>query len=294
MSNQQGLIRVHTQTDGYECRYRVWGKTEGDDVIVLLHGGISHSGWQAPLGEAIASSSEISFIAVDRRGSGLNKESRGDLVTKEREIEDVVSLIRSLQSSYTRIHLAGWCFGGQVASIVASELDKEGILSSFILIAPGFAFTERYSDVLRLSMEAIFEVIKEFGIKPEPEHAFITVPLQPIDFTDRKEWLDFIHKDDLRLHKVTERTLRVWYELADWSNDALAGISSVPVFAVFGRGDRLVDNAKAERILKEKISSSDFSTETLEAHHAVQFDQTEKLAELVIRFVSSVPDRVTT
>jgi len=285
---QEAVIQTHTQSDGYQSHYRMWGQPKGNDVIVLLHGGISHSAWQAPLGEQIVSRSEISFIAVDRRGSGLNMVDRGHLPSKEREIEDMVSLIRSLKDSYTRIHLAGWCFGAQVAAIVASVLEEEGILSSFLMIAPGFAFQERYSDALRLSLHAISEVVKEFGLKPEPTHAFMAVPLQPTDFTDSEDWQDFVAKDDLRLLNVTESTYKVWFELADWSHLALSEISKLPVLAVFGNKERLVDNDRVKQIVQERVKSPVIRMETLETGHAVQFDEPEKLAEFVTSFVSSV------
>ena len=121
IQHQEAIIQSFTQSDGYRMHYRLWGQPKGQDVVVLLHGGISHSAWQAPLGEEIAGKSDISFIAVDRRGSGLNTEKRGHLLSKEREIEDVVSFIRSLQDSYERIHLAGWCFGSQVAASCPSS-----------------------------------------------------------------------------------------------------------------------------------------------------------------------------
>ncbi len=285
---QEAVIQTHTQSDGYQTHYRLWGRPKGDDVIVLLHGGISHSAWQAPLGERVVSRSEISFIAVDRRGSGLNSVNRGHLPSKEREIEDMVSFIRSLQGSYTRIHLAGWCFGAQVAAIVASVLEAEGILSSFLMIAPGFAFQERYSDVLRLTKQAMSEVVKEFDLKPEPTHAFMPVPLQPTDFTDREVWHDFVMKDDLRLWKVTESTYKVWSELAEWSHLALSEISNLPVLAVFGNRERLVDNDCVKQMVQERVKSLVIRMETLETGHAVQFDEPEKLAEIVTSFVDSV------
>lgn len=288
---REAAVGTFTQSDGYRSHYRLWGRPGGNDVVVLLHGGISHSGWQAPLADAIVSTSQISFIALDRRGSGLNTENRGHLLSKEREIEDVVSFLRSLRDSYARIHLAGWCFGGQVASIVASQVAGEGLLSSLILVAPGFIFNERYSDVLRLSTQAVFEVIEEFGVKPEPTRPFIPVPLQPTDFTTRAEWLEFIEKDDLRLTKVTERTLTVWHELADWSKSALSKLGGLPVLAVFGSRDRLVDNDRVKQMLKERVKGMVPTIETLDAGHAIQFEEPGKLAGLVTRFVSSVPGR---
>jgi len=285
---QEAVIQTHSQSDGYQTHYRLWGQPTGDDVIILLHGGISHSAWQAPLAERIISESQISFIAVDRRGSGLNAVDRGHLPSKEREIEDMVSFIRSFQGSYTRIHLAGWCFGAQVAAIVASVLEKEGILSSFLIIAPGFAFQERYSDVLRLTKHAMFEVVKEFDLDPEPAHAFMPVPLQPTDFTDRAEWHEFVVNDDLRLWKVTESTYKVWSELADWSHLALSEIEKLPVLAVFGNKERLVDNEVVKQIVQERVKSPVIRMETLETGHAVQFDEPEKLAEIITSFVANV------
>src|SRR5689334_1873360 len=109
------MISSYPQSDGYRSHFRRWGRPEGDDVVVLLHGGISHSGWQAPLAEALTSTSGLTFIALDRRGSGLNNEARGHLISEERELEDVTSFLKAIAGSFRRVHLAGWCFGGQVA-----------------------------------------------------------------------------------------------------------------------------------------------------------------------------------
>lgn len=285
---QEAVIQKHIQSDGYETHYRLWGQPKGDDVIILLHGGISHSEWQSPIGERLSSNSQISFIAVDRRGSGLNAVDRGHLPSKEREIEDMVSFIRAFEGSYTRIHLAGWCFGAQVAAIVASVLEKEGVLSSFLMIAPGFAFQERYGDVLRLTKHAMFEVIKEFKLNPEPNHAFMPVPLQSTDFTDNTDWHEYVLNDELRLWKVTESTYKVWSELADWSHLALSEIKKLPMLVVFGEKERLVDNESVKQLVQERVKSSVIRIEMLEAGHAVQFDKPEQLTEIITSFIVEV------
>ena len=283
----EAVIGTHTQSDGYVSHYRLWGRPEGEDVVVLLHGGISHSGWQAPLGEAVASTSEISFVALDRRGSGLNREGRGHLLSKERELEDVVSFARSLEDSHARVHLAGWCFGGQVATIAAGQLAADDAVSSLILVAPGFVFNERYGDVLRLSMQAVFEAVRELGANPEPTHAFVPVPLQATDFTTSPAWLRFVDEDELRLRRVTQRTVVVWRELAEWSWEALAACRGLPVLAVFGTDDRLVANDEVEAVLRERLEDPAPTIERLETGHAVQFDEPQRLAALITRFVLS-------
>lgn len=278
-------ICSHLQSDGYRSHYRRWGRAEGDDVIVLLHGGISHSGWQAPLAEALLATSDVSFIALDRRGSGLNEEKRGHLVSEEREIDDVTAVLRGLVPAFRRVHLAGWCFGGQVASIAAAALAGQGILTSLLLIAPGFVFCERYADVLRLSMQAVFETVEELGQKPPTDRAFVPVPLQPIDFTDDESWLRFVREDRLRLTRVSPSTVKVWGELANRSHTILGDLGGLPVLAVFGDRDRLVDNAKVRALLEEKIRPVP-TFERVDAHHAIQFDAPRALAAHLTRFLS--------
>ncbi|MEU6115107.1 alpha/beta fold hydrolase [Streptomyces sp. NPDC047117] len=283
-----GEIATHQQSDGYLSHYRRWGRAEGGDVVVILHGGISHAAWQAPLAEAVLAASDCSFIALDRRGSGLNQESRGHLPSETREVEDVVSFLRSLAGSYRRVHLAGWCFGGQIAAIIAGELAGQNVISSLSMIAPGFVFNERYGDVLRLSMQAVAEVVEALGVRPEPEHAFIPVPLQPSDFTPDTAWQKFAMEDELKLRKVTQSTVDVWNQLADRSRAVLSELGDVPVLAVFGETDRLVDNDGVERMLREKVTGVPPVVHRLDAPHAIQFESSDMLAKLLVEFLNNV------
>ncbi|SEM10265.1 alpha/beta fold hydrolase [Streptacidiphilus jiangxiensis] len=282
------VIGTHEQSDGYLSHYRLWGSPAGGDVVVILHGGVSHSGWQAPLAKAVVETSDLSFVALDRRGSGLNQESRGHLPSEAREVEDVVSFLRSLAATYRRVHLAGWCFGGQIASIIAAELAGQGVISSLIMVAPGFVFTERYGDVLRLSMQAVAEVVEELGVNPARDLAFVPVPLQPIDFTTDEAWLRFATDDELKLRRVTQSTVDVWNQLADRSRAVLSDLGDIPVLAVFGAEDRLVDNEKVAAMLQEQVTGIPPVIHFLDAPHAVQFAMPETLAALVTGFVAGI------
>lgn len=282
-------IGTHQQSDGYTSHFRRWGRPQGEDAVVLLHGGISHSGWQAPLAEQVVATSDTTFFALDRRGSGLNTEQRGHLPAVDTEIEDIASFLRSLTGSFTRVHLAGWCFGGQIASIVAARLAGQGVVASLIAVAPGYVFTERYSDVLRMSMQGIFAAVQELGVKPEPDRAFVPVPLQITDFTDRPEWRAFIAEDELRLINVSQTTVDVWNDLADLSRaGVLSELGDIPVLAVFGTKDRLVDNERVAELLNDQVRGPAPVIAYLDAHHAVQFEEPARLAEHITRFVANV------
>jgi len=59
---------------------------------------MSHSGWQAPLANQLRSmSSDVTVVAPDRRGCGLN-DMRGDLGTVHSGIEDVVKHVEFLKN----------------------------------------------------------------------------------------------------------------------------------------------------------------------------------------------------
>ena len=275
-------VDTFQQSDGYRSHYRRWGAPRGGDAIVLLHGGMSHSGWQAPLGEALAASSDISLIALDRRGSGLNA-GRGHIPDADQVVTDVVEVLRYLKGDFDRVHLAGWCFGGQVACAVAARVSSEQLVSSLLLVAPGFSFNERYSDVLRLSIESAVAAVEEFQLRPEATRAYIKVPLEPGDFTADPRWQAFIDHDDLRLTRVTDGTVLAWDALADLAEKSLPNLGDIPVLAVFGRRDRLVDNARVRQFL---TAGRPVTIEELDTGHAVQFEAAQQLAALLTAFAT--------
>ena len=154
-----GSPKVHflEMPDKYKIHYRVWGENEGEDAVMILHGGMGHSGWQAPLAKELRSlAPDITVVAPDRRGCGLN-ENRGDLGSVQSGIDDVVRHVEFLKRSFTRVHLAGWCQGAQYASVAAARLGNT--LSSLILLTPGFFWNERFRSVLSIAEKIVLKMI---------------------------------------------------------------------------------------------------------------------------------------
>jgi pimeloyl-ACP methyl ester carboxylesterase len=277
------LLLTFEATDKYKIHYRVWGETEGEDALMILHGGMSHSGWQAPLAQALQSANpNLSVVAPDRRGCGLN-ENRGDFGSVPLIVEDVVRHVQWLKRSFARVHLAGWCQGCQYASIAAAQLGD--ILTSLVLLMPGFFWNERFRSVIRIGEKIFLHMISEFKLKPDPKQAYVPIPMEPTDFTFDEEWLDFIEKDGLKTTAVTMKSINIMDEIQEMSWGAVLRIP-LPILVVLAENDRIVDNNKVQQFIGHLFSQGDKNRMvTFGGSHALHFEKPAELAHEILRFV---------
>jgi L-alanine-DL-glutamate epimerase-like enolase superfamily enzyme/pimeloyl-ACP methyl ester carboxylesterase len=285
----KGYERVlsHRMLDGYDIHYRLWGSEEGDEVLVILHGGMSHSGWQYPLAQEVQAKSHMSVVAPDRRGCGLNAR-RGDLGTTELVIQDVVEHLHHLKGAFRRIHLVGWCQGAQYASIAAAKVQSEDVLSSLVLISPGFFWNDRFRSVIDMAEKMMFSLRSTFKFEPEREEAFVPLPMQASDFTFAREWLAFIEEDPLKTTKITMKSALIMDEIQEMSWSAILAVK-VPMFAILATQDRIVDNRKVTEYLTPLIESSPRNRlDIIEACHAIHFEKTDELTRTILSFITSI------
>jgi L-alanine-DL-glutamate epimerase-like enolase superfamily enzyme/pimeloyl-ACP methyl ester carboxylesterase len=280
-------IQTHRAPDGYNIHYRLWGPETGEDVLVLLHGGMGHSRWHYPLAQALLQKSGISVLAPDRRGCGLNSE-KGDLGTVDLVIQDLVEHLLSLKGSFKRIHLGGWCQGAQFASVAAARLQHHPALSSLVLLTPGFFWNDRFRSVIDIAEKTIFSLRSSFKAEPERNKAFVPIPMQATDFTFMREWLAFIQEDTLKTTKITLKSGLIMDEIQEMSWSAVLSIK-LPVLMILAAGDRIVDNRKANEFLSPLIQASPQNRVlTMDAAHAVQFERTDELADNILSFIESL------
>lgn len=272
--------------DQYRIHYRCWGRPEGEEALLILHGGMSHSGWQAPLAKQLRSASPgLSVIAADRRGCGLN-EQRGDLGSVQSVIEDVTQHIGFLKKSYQRVHLAGWCQGAQYAAIAGIKTYND--LSSLILLTPGFFWNERFRSVLSISEKIILEMIAAFKLKPERNHACIPIPMEATDFTLVDDWLDFIEKDPLKTTMVTLKSVSIMDEIQELSWSSMLQ-NHLPTLVIMAEQDRIVDNQKVLQFINNFCPVENRNRlVTLASGHAIHFEKTGEVASEIINFIKSL------
>ena len=275
--------------DRYKIHYRCWGRSEGEDVVLILHGGMSHSGWQAPLANQLRSlSPDLTVIAADRRGCGLN-EQRGDLGSVQAVIEDVIQHVEFLKRSFKRVHLAGWCQGAQYAAV--GGIRTSDAVSSLILLTPGFFWNERFRSVLSITEKIVLEMIAEFKLKPERNHACIPIPMEATDFTLVDEWLDFIEKDHLKTTLVTLKSVSIMDEIQELSWFAMLQ-NRLPILAMMGEQDRIVDNRKVLQFIGHLFPGNNHNRlVTLESGHAIHFEKTGEVASEIVNFIRNLQDQ---
>lgn len=273
-------------SDGYELNARRWGAPEGDDVICILHGGMSHSGWQRPIAEAVAKSSGFSVVAPDRRGYGLNA-NRGDIGSADRAIDDVVEHIDHLALRYSRVHLAGWCQGGQYAAVAAERRQDSNALKTLLLLTPGFFWNARFRSVIDITERTLQSLLDHFDSAPDRMDPFVPIPLVPTDFTLNDAWLDYIDGDELKTTEVTLKSVLAMDEVQERSWDSILKIN-LPTLAFFASEDRIVDNEKAISFIGP-IWRSDPRHEIVQTSgsHAMHFESSPEIAAKMIDFIHS-------
>jgi acylglycerol lipase len=186
------LLKI-TYRDGYSGHLRFWpGQSRG--AVLYLHGIQSHGLWFEQSAAALADSG-FAVALPDRRGSGLNEASRGNIDDYTHWITDQIDVIRWLKqkTGHAKIHVLGVSWGGKLALALAKTVPAD--LAGLTLIAPGIfpAVDVPFSRKLRIALAVIFKSKKQFFI-----------PLNdPELFTGNPDRQDFIRRDLLKLTTVT-------------------------------------------------------------------------------------------
>jgi alpha-beta hydrolase superfamily lysophospholipase len=190
------VVFSYRASDGRELFYRTWPGTAGVEdkpCLILIHGIESHSGWYNEAGEKLAGSG-LEVYALDRRGSGLNKEARGDLADFHKLSRDIDDFFLQKELAKRKCILMGLCWGAKTA--LHFSLCNPEKVSGIIFITPGF------KTKLHMSFS---KKINWLGALLFAPHKFLKLPIAPEMFTEDRIYLNRIKEDNLRLKAVTSR-----------------------------------------------------------------------------------------
>jgi alpha-beta hydrolase superfamily lysophospholipase len=255
--------------DGARWRYRHYpaaGLARAE--VVFIHGIQSHGGWYQHSCAALARAGfNVNFL--DRRGSGLNEQNRGDAPSFRRLLDDVAEFLTTLTRSAVLgngagrlpVFLAGISWGGKLA--VALERRHPGLVDGLALLCPGFYSKVRppLGQRLLILLSRLFRPRKLFPI-----------PLnEPEMFTANPAWQQFLRQDPLRLRQATARLLVESVRLDGYLRFVPKYVH-VPVLLLLAEHDRIIHNNKTRTFVDRFATPDKQIIEYAGAHHTLEFE----------------------
>jgi alpha-beta hydrolase superfamily lysophospholipase len=263
------IVLEHQAADGYRWKYRQYhvdGTPRG--IVVLVHGIQSHAGWYEHSCTQLARAGyQVYFL--DRRGSGMNAEERGDAPSFRRLLDDIAEFLTVLPRTAPRGHtlgrlpvfLAGISWGGKLA--VALERRHPGLVDGLVLLCPGFFAKVRPTLWQRISI--LFMRL----VRPRKKYP---IPLNDPDlFTASPRWQQFLRDDALRLHQATSRLLVESVRLDGYLRFTPKYVH-VPVLLLLAGADRVIRNERTREYVSRFATPDKEIIEYPGAHHTLEFE----------------------
>jgi alpha-beta hydrolase superfamily lysophospholipase len=256
-TEHEGTIETFTASDGYRFCYRRFpaiGTPRGR--VVALHGIQSHGGWYTASCRYLAQAGyAVDFL--DRRGSGLNEEARGDAPGFRRLLDDIAEFLRTGEPAF----LMAISWGGKLG--VGLEHRYPGITSGLILLTPGIC--PRIRPPARVRMGILFSRLLS------PRRLF-PIPLDdPALFTGNRSRQAYIRDDPLSLRTATARFLLSSVHLDIVLRRAPKHVR-VPVLLMLAGRDRIIDNARTRAYVDRFATTDRQVIEYPDAHHTLEFE----------------------
>lgn len=268
MSSLLPRIEKFTADDNYSFHLRRWDVDDAVGDAIIMHGIISHSGWYLQTGSHLAGAG-FQVHSLDRRGSGLNLEARGDVSTCQRWIDDVVQYIDTIRAAQIRennpprpIFLVGISWGGLLATAVARQLG--GNVTGLILLCPGFFSRKGTSQIqhraVKLATKAGFGGLR------------FPVPLRdPELFTRSADWRAYIADDPFTLRRVTLRLATASAKLYYDTIKTPVAISTTTLLMLGGM-DLIIRNDQVRQFVTNYFGPHPTIVEYATAAHTLEFE----------------------
>jgi alpha-beta hydrolase superfamily lysophospholipase len=257
-------IKTFTTTDGYVCHYRHYpasGEVRGR--IVCIHGIQSHGGWYTRSCERLACEGFDVFF-LDRRGSGLNEQSRGDCPSFRRLLDDIVEFVTFTKTTCEtplKTHLLCISWGGKLG--VGVQYRSPELVDRLILICPGI--------VARVSTPLGTRLRITLCKYPRPRKLF-PIPLNdPKLFTASPEWQQFLANDPLALREGTARLLSESVLLGIYLKRAKNYVT-IPTLLMLAEKDQIVNNDAVRKFFDKFPTPEKTIIEYPGAEHTLEFE----------------------
>jgi alpha-beta hydrolase superfamily lysophospholipase len=259
-------IEAFAASDGYSFRFRRYEPDgQARATIIGIHGIQSHGGWYDDSCTKLCDAGYRVFY-LDRRGSGLNQQARGDTPTFGRLLDDLVEFMRSPALARRtpqdeKVFVAAVSWGGKLA--VALERWHPGLVDGLMLLCPGLFSRVGISPLDQLAI---------LGARLLSPDRLFQIPLDdPELFTASPRWREFIRTDPLALHRATARFFVESFRLDRYLRKAPSHVKTPTLLLLAGQ-DQIIRNDKTQRFF-HKFATADKNVITYgEAHHTLEFE----------------------
>lgn len=275
-------IKTYTVVDNKQLAYRYYpATTKHKQNLIYLHGIESHSGWFDKAALQL-NALGYSVYALDRRGSGLNRENRGFIrghVEHYTVLFDDINTFIDSQSFTKKPVIVGLSWGGKLAlSYNMAFPDK---IDSLVLITPG---------LVSLVDVGIFEKINIFWSYYFSSTKQFKLPIDPVMFTTTPYYLDYIKQDPLRNDSASASFLMQSRDLDGYIADNIANKAKPTLLFLAGK-DQIIDNAEVAQLLQDNAAKEQALSiiNYPEQTHSIQFDATEQLVKDINAWLSMPP-----
>jgi alpha-beta hydrolase superfamily lysophospholipase len=256
---EPGTIQAFTASDGYRLHYRRYpARGEPRGRVVCIHGIQSHGGWYPASCAYLAEQGwQVDFL--DRRGSGLNEQARGDCPHSRRLLLDLAEVLPAEGGPAPVLVAISW--GAKLG--IALERFRPGLLGGLVLLAPGLC------PVVGPSLRQRLAIVWSRLVTPG---RLFPIPLDdPELFTATPHWQAFIRDDPLSLRRATARLL-VASVFLDRAARRAASHVRAPALLLLAGQDRIVDNDRTRAYFARLGSSDKTVVEYPQAHHTLEFE----------------------
>lgn len=261
-------IMTFQASDGYTLHFRAY--VPHADVrghLVCLHGIQSHGGWYERSCSRLAQAGYI-VSYLDRRGSGLNWQQRGDAPSYQRLLLDIKEFIAA-DGLDQPVTLLATSWAGKLGVLLAEE--AKPVMQRLVLLCPGLF--PQVKPPLRDRLGIVWSKCTQ------PTKLF-HIPLNdPALFSDNAKAQQFLRDDPLSLHHATARFLVESY----WLDKAVARIrqlAAIPTLLLLAGQDRIIRNDATRNWLRQ-VSRQAEVKEYPAAHHTLEFETDDRwLTEL--------------
>jgi len=260
-------------SDGAKLGYRFWQGSNDSPVVLYLHGIEGHSQWFENTA-SVLNERGLTVYAPDRRGCGMNGQSRGHIRNYRILLADLESQLRLIRRQHrgNPVFLMANCWSAKLAAILAQVDYKSTDLSLLPPFAGLILTSPAIYTRIDLSLPTKLKIAFSWLRGAQGQMQLWPIPLTTTMLTNNPDYLDYLQKDPLRLTNVTTSFLVQTFLLSLKAKEVAKNIK-IPTLILQAGVDEIVNIEKLENWYEE-IPAADKAMRVFpEVDHSLDFDR---------------------